>query len=388
MGTLSEYCAFLNDEAYAGIAAEQLLAVGPGDRRALLARHPDWLRLGVLDELLAAARKTFDQDAGAARDLTEFVIDIVDGVSVPAEYDFLIAQLRGTAWKEHGNALYMLKRLDDALPAAHRAVNCFSAHPVLVVEHTRAIVLVALILRGQREYAQATALLEHCLRVFGEHGQTRGYLHAIQTQAMIALDQNNLPRARELYLCAFAEADRLDDDHERARIQNNLGRIALRLRDLDSATEYLGRAFLGFSRNQMFGELQRAIMNAALVAKEQGKLSEALTALHGTYARFLARGMVAEAAAVNLEIADVVLALTGDLAYAQAVCTKLTVTLGRYDVPGNVEAAIRYADTAAAQVTTVAGLRAVLSSVVAFLREVLVSPLAVFTIPTLPEESR
>ncbi len=384
MDTLSEYCAFLNDEAVAGSAAQELLAAA--DPRELLRRHPAWLRLGVIDEVLGAARLAFDSNAAAALELTQFLIEIVGRIRVPDEFAFLAAQLEGTAWKEHGNALFMLSRLPDALVAAERAVDVFSAYEVLAVERARARVLVALIMQAQGDLDAADRLVGQSIQVFAEHGQARPYLSALQTQAIIALSRNDALRARELYRCAYDEADRLDDDRERSRIQNNLARIALYLHDLDAATDHLDRAFLGFSRNQMFGELSRSIRNAGLLAMEQGKFAEALTALHGTYARFLDRGMITEATAVNLEIGNAVLALTGDLAYAQQLCTKLEVTLGRYDVPAEVAKAVRYAAKAARSATTAAAFGDVLEQICTFFRELLTSSSAVFT--PLPETTR
>ncbi|HMJ83134.1 MAG TPA: hypothetical protein VK504_08215 [Vicinamibacterales bacterium] len=379
MTTLAEYCAFLNEQGRSGVPAQEIVASGLGDRRALIAAHPEWRTLGLVDGLLAAAQLELDRDALSALELTELAIEISDDVRVPLPYQFLVTRTRGNAWKEHANALFRLTRLDDALHAVERALGILAMEPVLAVERANATLVLALVRRGQGDLDTAGRLVRESLEIFGTHVQPRGYLNAVQTEALISFDRGDVLTARDIYRAALELAERIDDERECARMLNNLGYCALLLHEFEAAANYLHRAFLGFTRNQMAGELLRAVRNAALLAKENGHLEEALSLLHGTYARFLDRGMVTEAAVVNLEIGDVVMELTGDSDYAQELCRTLEVTLGRYDVPRNVRSAINYLAMAAPQAGSTRRLREIIAEVVKFLWQAVASPSAEFS---------
>ncbi len=387
--SVRDYFALLNDEAREGHAAAAALdEAGVADRYTLLARHPEWHRLGTLNALLLRAREALDVDASVAFELTTFVLAHLAGVRVPAAPAFLRPQLEGTAWKEHGNALFMLGRRDDALDAALRAAELFASSLVLQVDRGSALVLAALVLRADRRFADAEAALAESISIFAEHNEARRYVAAIQTQAMIALDQEDVPRARDRYLRAYEEADRLDDVRERTRILNNLGHCALRLHDLETATDHLSRALSEFTRLRMDGEVQRAVWGIASVERERGNLDAALVALCGAYPRLLDRGLIPDATAVLVDIHDVVVELTSDVAYAHSLCAKLAVTLGRYDVPANVREAVAYLQATVAGTTSLAVVRQAIGWVRRFLHEVLASSSAVFTVPALPEVNR
>lgn len=378
------YLGMLNIEAVEGARAARALAdAGVGSREALLRANPAWLRLGTAKALLRIARVALDSDPSVALELTTFVIAHLDRIPPPSPTtEHLIQQLQGIAWKEHGNALFMLDRLDDALIAANRAVEILSVDPFHIAYRASARVLVALVYHAQQRNADAIPLLDEAIGVFAEHADARGYLAALQVKAIIALDDQEYENARDLYAAALDEAQRINDEREQARILHNLGLCTMRLGQLDIARDYMTDAFIGFSRLKMDGELQRAVWVTAVIERERGDLDVALGALHAIYARFLERGMITEAARVLIQVGDVVTDLTGDVAYAKDMCAKLAVTLGRYDVPGNVRAAIEHLRDASAAARSVAALRAVLGYVGKFLRDV--SPSAVFN-PTLTD---
>jgi tetratricopeptide (TPR) repeat protein len=387
LGDLDAYVALLNDETRIGAAAARaLVAAGVGARASLLNANPSWHRIGTFTTLLGYAREAFDSDASVAHDLTTFVVEHVAGMSMSSaspEFATLLRRLQGTAWKEHGNALFMLERLEDASAATDHAIAAFTGDPLLVLDLGGALVLKALVLRQQGQIAEALPLLDEGIRIFADHADVRGYVSALQVRAMIAIDEQDLARARDLYFAAYDEAERSGNERECARILHNVALCAFRMGDLDLASDYLSRAFVGFARERMDGELQRSIWLTASVARERGDLDDALRALHMVYARFLERGMVTDAARVLVELGDVVAKMTGDLGRAKDMCAKLAVTLGRYDVPANVRAAVEYLKDASASTTSIATLRDILRRVRAFLCDVLVSSSAVFN-PTLP----
>ncbi|HXH37310.1 MAG TPA: tetratricopeptide repeat protein, partial [Thermoanaerobaculia bacterium] len=309
---IRDYLAFLNDDARIGRGAAIALAeAGIADRETVFREHPEWHRSGTLRALLTRAHYALDADARFALELTTFVLAKLPHVHIPDTPKFLRPQLEGTAWKEHGNALYMAgNRHDEALEAAARAAEILSSETVLAVDRGTALVLVALVESGQGRFREAEAALEQSIAIFAEHGETRRYLDAIQTHAIIALAQEDVPRARDWYIRAYEEADRLDDDRERARIIHNLGHCALLMNDLDTANEYLSRALSEMTRLRMTGEIERAISNIAGLERQRGHLDKAVIALCGAYPKLLDRGLVQDAVSVLLDIHDIVFEMT------------------------------------------------------------------------------
>ncbi len=373
------YLGLLNNEVLEGARAARVLVEAGVGRDALLRMNPSWLRLGTVRALLRHARLALDSDASVALELTTFVLAHLDRLEPPtADTAFLAQQVRGVAWKEHGNALFMLERLDDALQAAHRAVEFLGVDPFHIVYRASAQVLIGLIAHYQHRNDDAKPILDDAIAVFAAHADAQGFLNAVQVKALIALDERRYREAYDLYADVLNEAKRLGDDREQARTYHNLGLCSMRLGRLDEARDYMTQAFFEFSRLAMHGELWRAIWVTAAIEREQGKLEDALGALHAIYARFLERGMVTEAARVQLQVGEVVTDLTGDVAYAKEMCAKLVVTLGRYDVPGNVRQALVRVRDASAAARSVAALCGLLQRAAAFLRDVHDSPLAVF----------
>jgi len=384
-----DYLAFLNDDArIGGAAAIELLDAGVAGREALLRTHPEWHRSGTLHALLAHAHAALDADARFALELTTFVLAQLPGVHVPDSPTFLRPQLEGTAWKEHGNALYTEgTRLDDALVAAERAARILSSEEALAVDHASAVLLIALIQSARQQFREAEAAVAQSIAVFAEHGETRRYLDAIQTQAMIALQQDDVIGARDWYARAYEEADRLDDARERARILNNLGYCALRTDDLDAANEYLSRALSEMTRLRLDAEIQRTVSNIAGLECKRGHLDKAVASLCSVYPKLLDRGLVQDAIAVLVDIHDVVFEMTGDVEYARSLCAKLAI-LCRYDVPPNVREAVEYLQNAVAGTSSPTVMQRVIASVRKFLHEVLASSSARFTLPAIPEADR
>jgi tetratricopeptide (TPR) repeat protein len=386
---MRDYLAFLNDDARIGRhAAIALGDAGVADRGALLEAHPEWHRSGTFHALLARAHDALDTDARFALELTTFVVAHLAGVQLPEWPSFLRPQLEGAAWKEHGNALFMAgDRNDDALAAASRATEILSSEEVLTVDHASALLLIALVESNSDHFREAEAALAKSIPVFAEHGEARRYLDAIQIHAMIALAQDDVPRARDWYLRAHEEANRLEDDRERARSIHNLGCCALLMDDLDTANEYLARGLSEMTRLRMTGEIQRAISNIARLERKRGNLDKAVRSLCSAYPKLLDRGLVQDAVAVLVDIHDVVFEMTGDADYARSLCAKLAI-LGRYDVPANVREAVDYLQATVAGTASAKVMRRAVAWVRSFFHEVLASPSARFTLPAIPEGDR
>jgi uncharacterized protein (UPF0147 family) len=173
----------------------------------------------------------------------------------------------------------------------------------------------------------------------------------------------------------------MNDAFALVRLDNNLGLVAVHLHALDEARYRLTRAFSGFEQRGMYDAMQRTILNLAREARESNNLEEALDTLHAVYVDFLHRGMLRAAAQVLVEVGDTVTELTNDAAYARDTCRQLTQTLGAYDAPRNVRAAVEYLRVKTEESSSVPVIRAAFAYVRTFLQQFAGSPTTAFAVP-------
>jgi tetratricopeptide (TPR) repeat protein len=369
------YIDLLNDEATVGATAVDALLATPGaERAALLRAHPEWLRVGTMNALLAEARTELDSSATTAAPIVELVHEFLDAVPAPADAPILVDRLRGSAWRDRASVYYRQGKNKEAVAAAKEAAAIFGQRPALVVHHATALFVEAQACHALGLTKAAMRILDECRATFAEHGDTRHWVQALAMKAICLFDLGDrhperreyYERARAVALEAEQEARRLADGRELARIHNTLGYCNLALRDITAARRYFGKAFTGFHALHMEGEVQRTIRGIALAAREQGQRGEALEMLHVVYREFLERGMPATAAGVLVEITDTVAELTKDVAFAQEECARLRASLGAYDLPASVAAAVAYAEQRARAAETSEALQKDLAPVRAF----------------------
>jgi hypothetical protein len=135
-------------------------------------------------------------------------------------------------------------------------------------------------------------------------------------------------------------------------------------------------------------EIQRVLWNIASVEREHGNLPAALAALCAVYPKLLERGLIADAMAVLVDIHDVTVDVTGDVAYAESLCAKLVATMGRYDVPENLRPAVEYLQATVSRKPPLAVVRRALAHVRGFFHDVLASSSAPVLFTALPEVDR
>lgn len=262
----------LNEETRTGgETARMLLKLPVEEWPVIVDAQPQLMGIGAVEVLLDAAREEFDRNAGRALAITTFIVAYLDRIDVPRELEVIRIRISGTAWKEYGNALYAVTAWEEAAHAARRARNILEAHPALSVDRASATVLLALVLNEQGRQAEAEALLAECEDVFASHGDKRRWLSAIETRAVIlSNDEQRLPEALPLWHRARAEAERIHDLREAARIQNNIGRCAAKLGRWEEALAHHEDAERRFEELHMDGELQRARAAIAEVRRQVG----------------------------------------------------------------------------------------------------------------------
>jgi tetratricopeptide (TPR) repeat protein len=379
----SEYLHLLNTEAEAGTAAaNELLAAPVPERDALLRDHPAWLRIGTMNALLAVAREELDRQPTSAEAIVTLVVRHLNAVPAPPGAPILLDRLHGTAWKDRGSVHYRRDEPEAALAAAKQAIAIFSRRPALIVHRASALLLLAQVWHALGHTPAALDLLSDCQVTFGQHGDARHWVQAVEMRAFCEFDLgegpppdlNHFRQARTLLLEAQEEALRLRDARELARIHNSLGYCSLALvqqtnaaRQYADAQRYFGKAFTGFSALRMDAEVQRTVFGIADLARQRGQIDQFITMMRGVYTEFFQRDMLRCAAVVLLAIADGFTAATGDVLVAKEECDRLVACVAAATAaPANVSTAVGYAQQKVAHATTAAEVHEGLAPAQAF----------------------
>jgi len=377
--TLRPLVHLLNREADAGQTALQMLRATPVTTWPdYFAARPGWMSYGVFRTVLSYAREQFDRDPRLALAITTFVTERVDDIETPPDTIVLSAFIRGLAYKEHGNAFFGLAKYPEAADAAERAIQIFGTMPALAVDVAWATLLRAMCLDELEQTVDALNLVMRSVRLFGEHSEPRGYMVSLQVCGGILFGLEEYGAARDAYSIALTIAEELNDQKERARTLNSIGRCSVVLDEFELGEQQLRQAFRLFHQERMESEMLRSVIGFADVQFRRGNLQIAIDTFHSVYADLLHFGMIVPAAQVLVELTDVVTRLTGDLTYARSECAQLAARLGDYDLPGNVRAAVAYVARITAAAESVSQVRAALEYVKQFLSDILASPSVAF----------
>jgi tetratricopeptide (TPR) repeat protein len=375
---------WLNEEASQGGAlASELLARPIPEWERLVNQNRSYLRWGTLMSLLDVAREALDRRPVEAEAIARFVCAHAEAVAPDPENTFDL-QLRGNAWKEVANALKVQKDYDGAADAIRRSVGILALDPLLVVDHANARFVQAHITHEQQHTDEAIIILQEAVTVFAEHAQPVRYLYAVELLAAIVFDQGRFGDAAHLFRVALSEAERLHDEREQARALNGIGQCSVHLGLLEDAAHFLTRAFLAFTTLKMDVDVARSIWGIARVAMRRGDLTGALDTLQGVYAQFLQTGLPFQAARVLVEISDVIVKETADLALARRLCATLRTTMGAYDAASEVRQALDYLWLTTEHVASPDEFARALGPVREFVEHGLASPSTIFLPPPMP----
>jgi tetratricopeptide (TPR) repeat protein len=387
-GHLVAFIDLLNDESMLGVtAAAAILAQPPADRPRLFAEHPEWLRTGTFDVLLANARDEMNRSALRAAEITGFVLEYLPLIRTQPGGELLLTIVRGTAHKDHASALYRRGKdyLAGALAHVQEALRIFKERPALFLECASARFVQAQIYQALGQLRAALAVLDECECVFAENGDAHRYLQVLEQRGFCYFEQAECATGRSRaasfeaaskdFLAALEEAERIPDREERARILNNLGHCAYELNDRIGARSYLERAITEFTDLGMTADVQRSLWGIAEIELLDGYPEAALVRLRSVYDEFVKRGMLGVAAMVRLEIAVKLSAALHNPRLAQEECASLASNPAAQHLPPS-----------ALKAASFLGLREVVTNddvayTASFLGRLAVDPAAPFEVP-------
>ena len=295
----------------------------PPEEWSRLAEMPDLRNNAALEQMSEEVRRRLHRKPREALAIANLSASIAESLA-PSQYpSVMLAQLRGTAWKDRASTLRYLARYDEALEAAERGEEALL--PFAALEHDRAVIRLVrgLIFLHIERFDEALSIFENCREVFNEHGDRRRYVQAGIAQGNALYGKARYADALKLYRDVLRDAVATDDLESEARIHNNLGYCATHLGDFVQANIHFSEAIAKFTDLGYDTEVPRTQRGAGLVLLGRGQISKGLTHLYAARRDFAAAGMTEEAGLCALSVAEV-LVERGDDSEARAL-TQATI---------------------------------------------------------------
>jgi tetratricopeptide (TPR) repeat protein len=298
---------------------------------------------GALQQLSREVDAHLDSEPQTALAIAEIATRTAELLPSAAYPAVVLAQARGIAWKDRGQALCYLGRYDDALTALDRAEAYLQEFGALV--HDAGIVrfVRATVLQHLRRFEEAQELLEQCREIFRDHADDRLHSKCI-------LATGNLLVRRGDYRAARAVLAPLEHATEAAFVPTArmaLGWCAIHLGEPGEAL----RQFVAAEREHkhLARELEavRAAYGAGSALLRLGRFDEAISRLRAARDRFLSRALVEEAGLCGLEIVEAQMALD-DIVSARTLAAALVSEFTAANLNRRAVAALAYLNDAIA----------------------------------------
>lgn len=316
-------------------------------RRLLRRRH--FYTGGVVRKLTAAARDWTVRDAKFALRLAKaatFIADSLPNNYYPAK---AVNDIRGEAWKERGNVCWQIGTYGDALEAADRAEAAYKITQAPgSVQLTTVSVLRASILSKQQRFSEALPLIVTASSIYQSRRDTRRYLEAKETEAFILLRMGRVAAARAAFVKSYEMADTHGSVEMKARAAKNIAVTSREAGDLGGASQYALvalRLYEELGWTLMALRARWLILQISLTAGNAERVIEPLRAL---VADFEKRGSRDDAADVQLDIAEALIALDR-LEEVESICTELILYYRQQNIITNALIAVSFLKEVAAR---------------------------------------
>jgi tetratricopeptide (TPR) repeat protein len=216
-----------------------------------------------------------------------------------------VHELRGTAWKEQGNALRFLGRLPEALKALDRAETEYRQLPLegiglVAVDYIRAYVLF-----DQDAFEEAEKLANRAAIGARNLGDTERAMRAHHLRGEIVFERGAYRSAADHFAAVLAYGEAQNDQKWIARESLGLGNCAIELGELEAARRFLQRALTAFTALQFGPDMTRTRWARARLAWREGLPSDAVRQLHVCIDEFTRHGTLTDAALVAVDLAEI-----------------------------------------------------------------------------------
>ena len=254
------------------------LKTGAAEEWSRLAEMPDLRNNAALEQMSEEVRRRLHRKPREALAIANLSASIAESLA-PSQYpSVMLAQLRGTAWKDRASTLRYLARYDEALEAADRGEEAVA--PFATLEHDRAVIRLVkgLTFSHTERFDEALTIFENCRQVFRAHGDQRRYVQAGIAQGIVLYDTARYTDAHHLFRDLLHDAIAADDLESQARIHNNLGYCATHLGDFVQANIHFSEAIAKFTDLGYNTEVPRTQREAAYALIPRHIQTEGLSA--------------------------------------------------------------------------------------------------------------
>jgi tetratricopeptide (TPR) repeat protein len=290
----------------------------PTEEWSRLAEMPDLRNNAALEQMSEEVRRRLHRKPREALAIANLSASIAESLP-PSQYPgVVLAQLRGTAWKDRASTLRYLARHDEALEAAERGEEALA--PFATLEFDRFIVRLVkgMILAQQERFEEAHAILSECRQVFREYGDTKRYVQAGLAEAGVMYEANRIDDCRQLLLDLLLHATADGDVETQAKIHSNIGYCDIRRDAFAAANIQFSEAVAAFTDLGYTSEVARTERGAGLVLIARGQVTSGLARLRDARRAFKVAGMTEDAGLCGLNIAAVLIE-RGDRPSARAL---------------------------------------------------------------------
>jgi tetratricopeptide (TPR) repeat protein len=339
---------------------------------------------GVVRKLSARSLEVLTEEPLAALTFADEAIAIAEALPVDIYPASAVFELRGTAWLRRANALRLLGKFPAALDAVRRAEREYERLPAPTLSFADAAYVRGTIFLQEERWADATAAAEQAERGFSHGSSEDGYIRALYLRGTIKREQHASVEAEDLFRRVLAYAELSASKAWAARAAHAIAVCRLDSGDTAAAASHFAQALAGYRRTGGEVECLSAEWGIAQVLSGSGKFVEALGRLRPIAERFERLGMGLEAALVDLDIADALLAL-GKAREIAALASHVFEVFTQLGIVSGALTAVAYLKEAATSGrVTVSQVRAVR----AFLREVQRRPEVIFVSPDAGQDLR
>lgn len=273
--------------------------------RANIQEDRRYFTAGVVRRLARASADAREDQPRHALRLAQTAVFIAERLS-SASYDRdLIADLRGTAWRECANALRYLGRNQEALMAIDRGADAFREAPAPEFDLARLTLIRGTVFVNMGHLGEALSQARQCSLIFKKYGDVQRKVDAGFLEGGTLFVMKELRAALALFLALEEPIAELDDPSTRARLANNLAAVYQELQLPQLAAPYFREAIVLYEHLGFEIEKLRTEWNLALLALQSpGNREDALARLRRVAVGFETRGSLGDAALVKLDVAE------------------------------------------------------------------------------------
>ncbi|MGZ7032563.1 MAG: tetratricopeptide repeat protein, partial [Thermoanaerobaculia bacterium] len=272
---------------------------------------------GAVRRIIAVANAATFSAPKQADELTAIAVELVERLSAASSGEEALELLRGRAWRERGNVLEYLGRIDTATIALSKAADAFERCSLADVDLARTRLLMSIIQWRSEDYDTALKSARGAEEVFAAYGVGERVRAARWMETNILASSGRYREAIDRFRRLESEAASKPSDV--ATIIMNMAYCYRELGEYDRALPQYQFALGIFEEVGNEPEAARVRWNIAGVLAQTGNIVEAEKRYRTVRAEFQSHGMLRDVAVLDLSLAEIALA-QGRFEEAEPLC--------------------------------------------------------------------